>query len=386
MGKLIFALIVFVLGLGASRALASMAAAPSGPWQRAARGLHLASRAVFAVGVVLPALIVLLSTFKVIPAGHVGVATLFGQVQPKPLQEGLNFINPLLDVTQMSTQVQRRTGRYDAASKDLQAVHVEMVLNYRLIPERAPDVYQKIGVNYESVIIDPAAQEVLKANTALHNAAEILQKRQIIKSDVQKDVTTWLVKYGVEMKEAALANIRFDPAYEKAIEAKQIGRGGGGRGRGAAGTGADRSGRPADDGLPGGSSPSRAGETRADRERIAAVRRRAVPLRRGDGGSRLGGDPADRHGRGRRERASRDAECRSPNHRARRGDVGCLRDAQGGHRARGRRSRALAGSHLPEGPRAGRVAAPRRPRPGAQRRWSQCPGRLKPETAGRAWP
>jgi regulator of protease activity HflC (stomatin/prohibitin superfamily) len=222
MGKLIFALVLFVLGLGASRALASMAAAPSGPWQRAARGLHLASRAVFAVGVALPALIVLLSTFKVIPAGHVGVATLFGQVQPKPLQEGLNFINPLLDVTQMSTQVQRRTGRYDAASKDLQAVHVEMVLNYRLIPDRAPDVYQKIGVNYESVIIDPAAQEVLKANTALHNAAEILQKRQIIKADVQKDVTTWLVKYGVEMKEAALANIRFDPAYEKAIEAKQI--------------------------------------------------------------------------------------------------------------------------------------------------------------------
>jgi hypothetical protein len=80
MGKLIFALILFVLGLGASRALASMAAAPSGPWQRAARGLHLASRAVFAVGIALPALIVLLSTFKVIPAGHVGVATLFGQV------------------------------------------------------------------------------------------------------------------------------------------------------------------------------------------------------------------------------------------------------------------------------------------------------------------
>src|SRR6266545_861909 len=183
MGKLIFALILFVLGLGASPALASMAAAPSGPWQRAARGLHLASRAVFAVGVALPALIVLLSTFKVIPAGHVGVATLFGQVQPKPLPEGLNF---------------------------------------RLIPDRAPEVYQKIGVNYESVIIDPAAQEVLKANTALHNAAEILQKRQIIKADVQKDVTTWLVKYGVEMKEAALANIRFDPAYEKAIEAKQI--------------------------------------------------------------------------------------------------------------------------------------------------------------------
>jgi regulator of protease activity HflC (stomatin/prohibitin superfamily) len=222
MAKLIFALILFALGVGASRALASMAAAPSGAWQRAAPHLRLASRLVLAIGVLVPVLVVLLSTFKVIPAGHVGVATLFGQVQPRALAEGLNFINPLLDVTLMSTQVQRRTGRYDAASKDLQAVHVEMVLNYRLIPDRASEVYQKIGVNYESVIIDPAAQEVLKANMALHNAAEILQKRQVIKSDVQKDVTAWLVKYGVEMKEAALANIRFDPAYEKAIETKQI--------------------------------------------------------------------------------------------------------------------------------------------------------------------
>ena len=227
MGKLIFALILCVIGLAASKGLRSMAAAMDaqpqrGQSERVARALHLGARAAFAAGIAIPALIVLLSTFKVIAAGHVGVATLFGQVQARPLQEGLNFINPLLDVTQMSTQVQRRTGRYDAASKELQAVHVEMVLNYRLIPDRASEVYQKIGVNYESVIIDPAAQEVLKANTALHNAAEILQKRQVIKADVQKDVTAWLVKYGVEMKEAALANIRFDPAYEKAIEAKQI--------------------------------------------------------------------------------------------------------------------------------------------------------------------
>ena len=222
MGKLIFALILFALGIGASRALASMAAAPTGPWQRAAPHLRVASRVVLAIGVVVPVLVVLLSTFKVIPAGHVGVATLFGQVQPRALPEGLNFINPLLDVTLMSTQVQRRTARYDAASKDLQAVHVEMVLNYRLIPDRAPEAYQKIGVTYESVIIDPAAQEVLKATTALHNAAEILQRRPVIKAEVQKELTAWLVKYGVEMKEAALANIRFDPAYEKAIESKQI--------------------------------------------------------------------------------------------------------------------------------------------------------------------
>ncbi len=222
MAKLVFAAVLFVLGMVASRVLGSLAASQSPRLRGASRALHLASRTALGLGIAVPLLIILLSTFKVIPAGHVGVATLFGSVQARALQEGLNFINPLLDVTQMSAQVQRRSAKYDAASKDLQAVHVEMVLNYRLIPERAPEVYQKIGVDFAAVIIDPAAQEVLKANTALHNAAEILQKRQTIKSDVQKDLTAWLVKYGVEMKEAALANIRFDPNYERAVEAKQI--------------------------------------------------------------------------------------------------------------------------------------------------------------------
>jgi regulator of protease activity HflC (stomatin/prohibitin superfamily) len=222
MTKLVFAGILFGLGIIAYRALASLAASSSPQWQRSAAAVHLASRVALGLSIAVPALIVLFSTFRVIPAGHVGVATLFGRVQPRPLPEGLNFINPLLDVTLMSAQVQRRTGKYDAASKDLQAVHVEMVLNYRLIPDRAPEVYQRIGVDFAAVIIDPAAQEVLKSNTALHNAAEILQKRPVIKADVQRDITAWLVKYGIELKEAALANIRFDANYEKAVEAKQI--------------------------------------------------------------------------------------------------------------------------------------------------------------------
>jgi hypothetical protein len=60
-------------------------------------------------------------------------------------------------------------------TKELQAMHVEMVLNYRLLPDKAPEVYQKIGVNFANVIILPAAQEVLRANTALHIANEILR-------------------------------------------------------------------------------------------------------------------------------------------------------------------------------------------------------------------
>ena len=217
MGKLIFALFVLVVGIGLYGAIRRRPnLLPEGFGQ-------IVPRVILALAIGVPALIFLLSIFRVIPAGQVGVKVLFGQVDPAPLREGLNVLwNPLYDIVPMDVRVQKHTARYDAASKDLQAVHVEMVLNYRVVPERAPEVYRTIGLGYSSVIIDPGAQEILKANTATHNAAEVLLKRPIIKNEVQQALAAYLNKYGIELKEAALANIRFDAAYEKAVEAKQI--------------------------------------------------------------------------------------------------------------------------------------------------------------------
>ncbi len=217
MGKLIVAAVVLVVGLAFYYALKRQADL----FRNSA--LALVPRVVLTLAVAIPCVILIFSIFRIIPAGQVGIKVLFGEVDPAPLREGLNVLwNPLYDVVVMDARVHKHTARYDAASKDLQAVHVEMVLNYRLIPDRAPEVYKGIGLGYSGVIIDPAAQEVLKGQTATHNAAEILLRRAAIKSDIQKDLTIWLAKYGIELKEAALANIRFDPNYEKAIEAKQI--------------------------------------------------------------------------------------------------------------------------------------------------------------------
>jgi regulator of protease activity HflC (stomatin/prohibitin superfamily) len=116
-------------------------------------GLRLVAMLLIPVGV----LMILSSGIRMISAGQVGVALLFGKVQPVVLHEGINLVNPLYDVVEMNTRVLRHQAKYDAASKDLQAVHVEMVLNYRLLPDKAAEVYQQIGPNFASVIIDPAA-------------------------------------------------------------------------------------------------------------------------------------------------------------------------------------------------------------------------------------
>ena|SRR2546425_12392062 len=116
MGKLIFAAIWLVVGLGLHGGL-----------RRRADLLPVAFRSVvlsvvMVIAVAPPALIFIFSVFRVIPAGEVGVKVLFGQVDAVPLREGLNVVwNPLYDVVVMDTRVLKHQARYDAASKDLQA-------------------------------------------------------------------------------------------------------------------------------------------------------------------------------------------------------------------------------------------------------------------------
>lgn len=224
MAKFIFAAFVLILGIAASQLLRRRIDENLTERKpQLAKSLEWASHLSMILGVGIAAAIVITSIFVVIPAGFVGVKVLFGNVDPRPLPPGLNIIwNPLYDVEKMDTRVQKFQEAYDAASKDQQVVHVTMALNLRLLPERAPEVYRGIGTNYMGVIVTAAAPEVLKANTAKHNVSEILQQRQLIKVDVQKGLTEWLARYGLDLKEVSLADIRFDKKYEEAVENAQI--------------------------------------------------------------------------------------------------------------------------------------------------------------------
>jgi prohibitin 2 len=221
MGKLIFAGLLVIVGLAvwrASRAVAAGALAD----RRGAGIVAPVGRWVGGALVLIGLLIVVFSTVVVVTAGHVGVVRAFGKVEPRPIYEGLNLVAPWKDVEQMSVQVQKKAGKFDAASKDLQAVHVDMVINYRLLPDKAPEVYRTVGVKYDETIIGPAEQETLKAHTALYNASDILHQRPKLKSEIQADLGTWLMRYGIQLAETSISNISFDASYAKAIEAKQI--------------------------------------------------------------------------------------------------------------------------------------------------------------------
>lgn len=177
------------------------------------------------VGVVLLLMVWIFWPMVSVPAGHVGVVTLFGKVQPDLLQPGLSVYNPLARVHNVTTQILKHSSNGDAASKDLQQVHTTITTNYNLVPAVANKLYSEIGMNYEEKIFDGAAQETFKAVTAQYTAEELITKREEVRAkvaDLFKTKITALSDATIRIDDIQITNFQFSQAFNQAIESKQV--------------------------------------------------------------------------------------------------------------------------------------------------------------------
>lgn len=179
-------------------------------------------RIVTAVIVILVVLIVLFNTFTTVDAGHTGVVTTFGKVSPNVLSEGLHTKIPFIqDIIQIDNRVLKAEVECSSASKDLQTVSSTIALNYRVRNESSADIYQNVGLDYESIIIAPAIHECVKAVTAKFTAEELITSRQAISDQMKELLSEKISSYGIEVQIFNIISFDFTAEYNAAIEAKQ---------------------------------------------------------------------------------------------------------------------------------------------------------------------
>jgi regulator of protease activity HflC (stomatin/prohibitin superfamily) len=178
---------------------------------------------------VLPILLVLLflfmfSPFVTVPAGHKGVATLFGKVQPEALDPGLHVINPFARVVDLSTRIQKADSQGDAASRDLQQVTTHIALQYHINPDTVTAFYQRVGLAYEQTVVAPQVQETFKAVTARYTAEELITKREEVRGAIRELIHQKLQELtggGLVVDDFSITNFAFSQSFSAAIEAKQ---------------------------------------------------------------------------------------------------------------------------------------------------------------------
>lgn len=167
-------------------------------------------------------LIVLLamSPFTVVNAGHRGIVTRFGTVSEKVLDEGFHWISPFDQVREVDVRTQRYEVLSSAASKDLQSVTATVVMNYNLKPDEVNTLYQAIGLNYGESIITPAIQEAVKASTAKYTAEELITKREEVKDVMVHILRERLGTNFITVSDVSITNFEFSESFNAAIEAK----------------------------------------------------------------------------------------------------------------------------------------------------------------------
>lgn len=166
-------------------------------------------------------LIVLAMTpFAIIGSGSRGVVVHLGQVQEEILSEGFHWVSPLDSVIELSVQTQRFEATAGAASKDLQSVTAQIVVNGHLDPASVNDLYQTIGTDYEAKVIAPAIQESVKAATAGFTAEELITKRSEVGTMIYTTLAERLAKNYILVESVSIVDFAFSPAFNEAIEQK----------------------------------------------------------------------------------------------------------------------------------------------------------------------
>jgi regulator of protease activity HflC (stomatin/prohibitin superfamily) len=168
-------------------------------------------------------LVWIFSPFVVVGAGERGVVfNQFHGVDQKILGEGFSFILPVIErVIKMDVRIRKSDTLSTGASKDLQTVATEIVLNFHLFPDKVNKVYQDIGLEYEKRIIDPAVQEIVKAVCAEFTAEELITKRQLVKDEIKTALHQRLMASHISLDELNITDFQFSKGFNEAIESKQ---------------------------------------------------------------------------------------------------------------------------------------------------------------------
>lgn len=157
-----------------------------------------------------------------VPAGSVGVLTLFGRVTGEQLPEGIHWVNPFKVNNTMTLRTQSKEETSQTPSSEGLNVDMDVTILYHLDGSKASNVYQTLGDEYEKQIVIPEFRSAIRDTTADHKAASLYSaERSEVQQTVFHTVRDALAPRGIVVESVLLRGVRLPPDLAAAIEEKQ---------------------------------------------------------------------------------------------------------------------------------------------------------------------
>lgn len=170
-------------------------------------------------------IILVTSGCSIVGPGDRGVRISLGSASPDVKEPGVYFWLPFfVGMAKIDVQIQKSELEASAASSDMQEIKTHVAVNWSLSSERVVQTYKTIGNERDVLnrIISPAVNEAFKAAISRHTAADVLQKRMALKTEIDNILMTRLAAYGVILNDVSIVNLTFSKEFTEAIEQKQI--------------------------------------------------------------------------------------------------------------------------------------------------------------------
>jgi prohibitin 2 len=170
------------------------------------------------------------SSLVITPFGHRSVIWSVGGVSYEERQPGLSFVVPFVqryhpvDVREQRYVTIDIDGKANAfvQSKDLQEITVRASLVYRVDPTQAAELYDDVGPDFETSIIEPIFFDAVKEAGGQRVALSFAEELASIADDIDSIVTPQLAQRGIQVMSVALEDAVFDPNFIQSVKDKVI--------------------------------------------------------------------------------------------------------------------------------------------------------------------
>ena len=177
------------------------------------------------VGILILAFLIVVFLFSAVTrvdSGAVGVLTLFGRVTGEVLPEGLHLISPFKTNHELSIRTQEIKETAAVPSSEGLVMSLDTSLIYHLNPDKASEVYQKIGPRYVEVMIEPNLRAAIREATASHTANALYTgEREMVAKQIFDQLANLLGQRGFIVESVLLRDIQLPATLKSSIEAKQ---------------------------------------------------------------------------------------------------------------------------------------------------------------------
>ena len=167
------------------------------------------------------------SLYQKVPAGYVSVATLFGEVQKEPYEEGLHIpVNPFYDWYFYDVRQKSHLEEANVPSQDQLQTKIQVSVQFQLLDESAPKILQETGQAKDvlRVHIVPKLRSLLREQGKAIKRAEdffLEETQQNMQVSLLEGLKDYLSPKGVKVGAVLIRDISLPPFIIKAIESKK---------------------------------------------------------------------------------------------------------------------------------------------------------------------